>query len=45
MIQVTLLTVRCGPKTQVLKFNEVRKVHPWVIPIGLDFYVISTPSK
>ena len=27
------------------KFNEESKVRPWVIPIGLDFHVISPPSK
>ncbi len=42
MTRITVLTVRSGPK---LKFNEESKVRPWVIPIGLDFYVISPPSK
>ena len=40
-VQLTMLTVDVAPK---LKFMEKSKFHPWVIPIGLDFHVISPPS-
>ena len=30
---------------QRLKCNEERKLRPWAIPIGLDFYLISPPLK
>lgn len=42
MVQITMLTVDVAPK---LKFNEGGKLRPWVIPIGLDFHVISPPSN
>jgi len=42
MTQITMLPVRCGTKTQG---QEESKVRPWVIPIGLDFRVISQPSN
>lgn len=41
-IQVTMLTVDVAPK---LKFMEGSAFRPWVIPIGLDFHVISPPSN
>lgn len=28
-----------------LKLNEESKIRPWVIPIGLDFHLISPPSN
>jgi hypothetical protein len=31
MTQITMLRVKCAMK---LKFNEERKVRPWVIPTG-----------
>ena len=37
-----MLTVNVAPK---LKFNEGDKLRPWIIPIGLDFHVISPPSN
>ena len=42
MIQITILTVDVALK---LKFNEESKIRPWVVPIGLDFHVISPPSN
>ncbi|MBI4400498.1 MAG: hypothetical protein HY581_02560 [Nitrospirae bacterium] len=41
-VQITMLTVDVAPK---LKFMEKSKFHPWVIPLGLDFHVISPPSN
>lgn len=41
-VQITMLTVDVAPK---LKFREGQKLRPWVIPIGLDFHVISPPSN
>lgn len=41
-VQITMLTVDVAPK---LKFNEGGKLRPWVIPVGLDFHVISPPSN
>lgn len=41
-VQLTMLTVDIAPK---LKFMEKGKFHPWIIPIGLDFHVISPPSN
>ena len=41
-VQITMLTVDVAPK---LKFMEKSKLHPWIIPIGLDFHVISPPSN
>jgi hypothetical protein len=40
--QITMLTVDVAPK---LKFRDGSKLRPWVIPIGLDFHVISPPSN
>ncbi len=39
---MTMLTVDIAPK---LKFMEGSKFRPWVIPVGLDFLVISPPSN
>ncbi|MDE3018298.1 MAG: outer membrane beta-barrel protein [Nitrospirota bacterium] len=41
-VAVTMLTVDVAPK---LKFREGEKLRPWVIPIGVDFHVISPPSN
>jgi opacity protein-like surface antigen len=41
-VQVTMLTVDVAPK---LKFMEGSAFRPWIIPIGLDFHVISPPSN
>lgn len=38
---LTMLTVSASPK---LKFMEGSKFRPWIIPVGLDFHVISPPS-
>ncbi len=40
--QMTMLTIDVAPK---LKFMEGSKFRPWIIPIGLDFHVISPPSN
>lgn len=40
--QLTMLTVDIAPK---LKFHQFGDFVPWVIPIGLDFHVISPPSN
>ncbi|HEX9741299.1 MAG TPA: hypothetical protein VGA17_00745 [Nitrospiraceae bacterium] len=40
--QITMLTVDIAPK---LKFMEGSAFRPWIIPIGLDFHVISPPSN
>lgn len=40
--QITMLTVDVAPK---LKFMEGSAFRPWIIPIGLDFHVISPPSN
>ncbi|TAJ26779.1 MAG: hypothetical protein EPO64_06020 [Nitrospirae bacterium] len=37
-----MLTVDVAPK---LKFREGEKLRPWIIPVGLDFHVISPPSN
>lgn len=39
---LTMLTVDVAPK---LKFMEGSRFQPWIIPIGLDFHVISPPSN
>lgn len=36
-----MLTVSASPK---IKFMEGSKLRPWIIPVGLDFHVISPPS-
>ncbi|MBM4121230.1 MAG: porin family protein [Nitrospira sp.] len=41
-VQLTMLTVDVAPK---LKFREGHKLRPWIIPIGMDFHVISPPSN
>jgi hypothetical protein len=41
-VQITMLTVDIAPK---LKFMEGSAFRPWIIPIGLDFHVISPPSN
>ena len=41
-VQVTMLTVDVAPK---FKFMEGRAFRPWIIPLGLDFHVISPPSN
>ena len=40
--QITMLTVDIAPK---IKFWEGSQLRPWIIPIGLDFHVISPPSN
>ena len=39
---LTMLTVDVAPK---IKFMEGSNFQPWVIPVGLDFHVISPPSN
>jgi hypothetical protein len=41
-VQLTMLTVSVAPK---IKFWEGSQLRPWIIPIGLDFHVISPPSN
>jgi hypothetical protein len=41
-VQLTMLTVSVAPK---IKFWEGSRFRPWIIPIGLDFHVISPPSN
>ena len=41
-VQITMLTVDIAPK---IKFFEGSRLRPWIIPIGLDFIVISPPSN
>ena len=41
-VQMTMLTVNVAPK---VKFMEGSNFQPWVIPVGLDFHVISPPSN
>ena len=41
-VNLTMLTVDIAPK---IKFLEGSRLRPWVIPIGLDFHVISPPSN
>ena len=40
-IQLTQLTVSVAPK---IMFMEDSRLRPWIIPVGLDFHVISPPS-
>ena len=40
--QVTMLTVDIAPK---IKFRQGSDFQPWIIPVGLDFHVISPPSN
>jgi hypothetical protein len=41
-VQLTMLTVNVAPK---IMFMEGSRVRPWIIPVGLDFHVISPPSN
>lgn len=41
-VQLTMLTIDVAPK---IKFMEDSVFRPWIIPIGLDFHVISPPSN
>lgn len=41
-VDITMLTVDIAPK---IKFMEGSRLRPWIIPIGLDFHVISPPSN
>lgn len=41
-VQLTMLTVDVAPK---VKFMQGTDFQPWVIPVGLDFHVISPPSN
>ncbi|RMH36000.1 MAG: hypothetical protein D6690_07375 [Nitrospirae bacterium] len=41
-VQITMLTVNVAPK---ILFLEGSRFRPWIIPIGLDFHVISPPSN
>jgi hypothetical protein len=40
-VSITMLTVSAAPK---IEFMEGSKFRPWIIPVGLDFNVISPPS-
>lgn len=42
VVQLTMLTIDVAPK---IKFNQFGNLVPWIIPIGLDFHVISPPSN
>jgi hypothetical protein len=41
-VQMTMLTVNVAPK---VKFMQGTDFQPWIIPVGLDFHVISPPSN
>lgn len=41
-VQLTMLTIDVAPK---IKFMEDSTFRPWIIPLGLDFHVISPPSN
>jgi len=41
-MQITMLTVDVAPK---VKFMQGSDFQPWVIPVGMDFHVISPPSN
>ena len=41
-VQITMLTVSVSPK---IMFMEGSRFRPWIIPVGLDFHVISPPSN
>ena len=41
-VQLTMLTVDIAPK---IKFRHESDLQPWIIPVGLDFHVISPPSN
>ncbi len=40
-VEITMLTVDVSPK---IMFMEGSRFRPWIIPVGLDFHVISPPS-
>jgi len=40
--QITMLTIDVAPK---VKFMQGSDLQPWLIPVGLDFHVISPPSN
>lgn len=40
-VEITQLTVSVSPK---IMFMEGSRLRPWIIPVGLDFHVISPPS-
>ncbi len=40
-VQISMLTVDVAPK---IMFMEGSRFRPWIIPVGLDFHVISPPS-
>lgn len=41
-VEITMLTVNVAPK---IMFMEDSRFRPWIIPVGLDFHVISPPSN
>lgn len=41
-VQLTMMTIDVAPK---IKFMDGSAFRPWIIPIGLDFHVISPPSN
>jgi hypothetical protein len=41
-VQITMLTVDIAPK---IKFMEGSRLRPWIIPVGLDFHVLSPPTN
>jgi len=41
-MQITMLTVDIAPK---VKFMQGTNFQPWIIPVGLDFHVISPTSS
>jgi hypothetical protein len=41
-VELTMMTIDVAPK---LKFMEGSAFRPWIIPIGMDFHVISPPSN
>jgi hypothetical protein len=41
-VQLTMMTINVAPK---IKFMEGSAFRPWIIPVGLDFHVISPPSN
>ena len=41
-VDITMLTVSISPK---IMFMEGSRLRPWIIPVGLDFHVISPPSN
>ena len=42
VVDITMLTVSVSPK---IMFMEGSRLRPWIIPVGLDFIVISPPSN